>query len=215
MTLKEQGPSHPDWDKRKCGHRLDDGTYCLAWRRRLADGTQGTLCGNHARVTSPYFSKSRSYLLREDVQAKFENFKQATDQLDLKEELALFRAYLAKGLEKWQEEGELEFAEIHWVMDSIDRLSKLVQTIVTIRNSTALTMAEIQFLQLGMSQVLKKYVPTEALRSAVEDLYRLTSRGHNTLLAKNEKIIDGQVAEYDPKEGVDPKFHYIFNQHVT
>jgi len=133
-----------------------------------------------------------SYALREEVSAKLRHFSQDYQKLDLMDELAVFRAYIAKGLELWEGQGDLSLEEASWVFDKMERVGGIVEKIVRLRNETALTIAEVHFVQVSMATILKRFVPPEHLRSAVEELMRITA-SKSSETAPNEFVVDGVV----------------------
>lgn len=195
-------PGDPGWDERWCGYRIGEDRYCRKWRRILPDGSHGKYCHHHARfalVLAESVMQSGSYLLREEVSAKFRAFAQKADLLDLTEELGILKAYLSAGLEHWSKEEEITLEEISWVFAYIERLSNVIGTIVKIRNSTALTTAEIHYVQVAIAAVLKKFIPPDQLRAAMEALFAVTANEHQTQLKAWNSIENGVV-----EEGEDP-----------
>lgn len=214
---RQVGPSHPQWNPNWCGKKKKDGTYCVAWRQNRADGSKMKHCHFHSRSTlycAENWMKTGqySYVLRAEVGAKFEAFRQRTDLLNLEEELALFKTYFSQGLTRWQEVAteENRFEEIQWVMTQVERLSKLVETIVRIRNDTALTVAEIHYLQVNIARILKKYLTEDQLRPAIEEIFSITETNKQSRTnERTHQLIDGEVVRVVPD--VDPSIKYIYN----
>lgn len=214
--MKYVGPNHPDWDEKYCGWRLPGGTFCVKLRSRRADRSTRKYCHWHTEEQLDMASVrvahgKNSYVLRDEVAAKFNAFRQNTQLLDLTEEVSLFRAYLVQGIEHWQREGELSLDEINWALTGIERFSKLVETVVRIRTTTALTVAEINYLQAGVAAIFKEFVPPENLRPAIEAVFKLTANTEQTKMNYDDYIIDGVVVK-----GEDPlpeQWRYIRNKH--
>ena len=103
-------------------------------------------------------------------------------------------------------ESNFTLLETEWIFDKLERVSVLVERIVKIRNDTALTVAEIHFIQTQMATILKKYVPENVLRSAVEELFSLTSTEPQSRLGYSDKIIDGEVVKGESALGA---FSYL------
>lgn len=211
---KLQGPSHEQWNPLYCGAKLNDGTYCVRYRVKRVDGTHAPKCPTHlkeaiSREVSAVRSRERdSYLLREEVSAKFRVLRDNPNLLDLQDELAIFKAYLDAGLQRWQDSNEkLEFEEISWVFDKIEQLSILIERIIRIRNETALTIAEIHYLQVQIAKILKKYIPEEKLRPALEELFKITSSERQTDLTYRDRIEEGIIVKGESRLG--PDFAYV------
>jgi len=212
--LRKVGPSHPEWDARRCGKRLKNGLYCTRFRSRRKDGSRRQYCPQHYnsqinREEKRVIESGYSYVLREELSAKFNYIKNEGKLLDLENELALFRTYLARGVERLNTaEGSKEFElEAEWVFDKVERLTQLILGVVKVRNDTALTVAEIHYLQQGIAKILKKYLPEESLRGAVEELYALTAAEPQTKLRYDEKVEDGIVVQGE--DPIAPQFRYI------
>lgn len=193
----------------------------MKWKSLRTDGTRRDFCVLHferkidtvdKRVTNKGRVTQASYVLREEISAKFSAFINSTELLDLTKELILFRSYLSQGLEHWQElEDKFTFSEADWVFNRVERLSKLIETIVRIRNDTALTVAEVHYIQVAVATILKKYVPTERLREAVEEIFKLTATAEHTEVDPYyDKVVDGEVVEGDCTLG---EFEYVLNSH--
>lgn len=212
---RQQGPEHPDWDERRCGFKKRDGAHCIAFRRRYVDGSLDERCrahggGNQKQIAIAISrTAGSSYILRREVAAKFRAFNNLSDRLDLSDEIDLFRSYLAAALEKWQEKGELELEEVEWVMTAIEKLARLVETVVRIRNTTALTIADIVYLQAGIAKLFKTYVPPEQHRRALEELFALTQTEPGTEMKKYyDTVEDGEVVHH-PDSTLAPRARHI------
>ena len=216
--LGQAGPSHPEWDSHRCGFVKRSGMFCMSFKALRPDGSRRLYCYTHmadkietaAGVISRGHIGRSSYVLREEISAKFNSFMEDMKLLDLKEELALFKAYLGQGIEKWQQNEEgFTLAEADWVFNRIDRLSRLIETIVRIRNDTALTVAEVHYLQLGVATVLKEFVPQEKLQKAIERIYELTAKAEHTEVDPYYDTVENGVV----KRGDCPlgEFEYVLN----
>ena len=172
-------PSDPGWDARWCGWNLSGGRYCRRWTMIRIDGTRTRYCPHHqptAVDAALVATKGHSYIFREELSAKVRHFMNEVDLLDLREEMALARSYLNTGLQRWAEEGsKVTFEEIGWVFEKIDRLTQMIERVIRIRNETALTAAEIHYLQIAIGALFQKWVPLDDQRRALEDLYKMVS----------------------------------------
>jgi len=210
-AVRITGPSHPDWNPNFCGAPLRDGRFCTRFRSLRADGSRRSGCAHHAKVSiqqseNQTMMGNYSYVLREEVSAKFNALRAKADLLDLTDELALFKALITQGIEHLSKEEDFSLGEAEWIFDKLERVSTLVATIVKIRNDTALTVAEIHFIQVQLASILKRYVPAEQLRAAVEELFKLTSTGPQSQLGYSDRIVDGEVVRGESTLG---EFSYL------
>jgi len=209
--VRTTGPSHPQWNPDFCGTPLRDGRYCVRFKSKRADGSRRPGCAHHARMSirsseNQTTAGNYSYVLREEVSAKFNALRAKSDLLDLTDELALFKALITQGIEQLSKEDEFSLGEAEWIFDKLERVSTLVATIVKIRNDTALTVAEIHFIQVQLAAILKRYVPAEQLRAAVEELFKLTSTQPQSKLGYSDTIVDGEVVKGESTLG---EFSYL------
>lgn len=173
-------PGDPEWDDRWCGWPLGGERYCKRWTMMRPDRkTRTRYCPHHqpkAIDAALVHTKGVSYILREELSAKVRHFLEEVDLLDFKEELAIARAYLSVGLERWADaEQKVTLPEIEWVFGKIDKYTQLIERAIRIRNETALTAAEIHYLQIAFATVFQKWIPAEHQRRALEDVYRFVS----------------------------------------
>ena len=118
---------------------------------------------------------------RQAVAEKYQRFLEDQRPGDLFDELAILRALLADYLER---SALLSQREVEHTLTLIDAIGKLVERISRILNETALTAAEVQYLQAVLADLITRYVDEEKreaflaeLRSAVESR-RLPSGAH-------------------------------------
>lgn len=94
----------------------------------------------------------------EKLRAKIEAFKN-DDPLSLIDELATQRALLADYMERFQAVGQsMPADEIFRLMSWIGDIGVMVDRMVKIRNSTALTAAEVAYLVARIPEVVTKYI---------------------------------------------------------
>ena len=94
----------------------------------------------------------------ESIRAKIDE-SASSDPMDLLDELAVQRALFAEYLQRFQTGAPLTALDIGALMNWADGIGHMVERIVKIRNSTALTGAEIQYLQTRIVDVLTRYIP--------------------------------------------------------
>lgn len=198
MTPEDKG-----WNENWCGHKKRDGSYCKSWKTKRVDGSRRDKCYAHGSLNRPqiYHTNRGRYsgVLRAELSAKLHAQIQAINTLDLSEELALIRAYLCQAIEKWREE-EFSIEETNWIFKAVEQVSRLTETIVRMRNQTALTAAEVHLVQVGLAEIMKRYVPAKDLGNAVEDLFRITSGsdGTRTKMDHYDRVVGGVVVS-DPE----------------
>jgi hypothetical protein len=106
------------------------------------------------------------------IKDKLDDFLEA-DPLDLTNELALTRALLAEFLSRFVEGTNLDAISISILSDLIDRVSKTVAIIAKLKNDSALTAAEVHYLQVRAVDVALKYFPGDKQKQAqfIADLF--------------------------------------------
>lgn len=107
-----------------------------------------------------------------EIREKIADFLEA-DPFDLTNELALTRALLAEFLSRFVEGTNLDAISISILSDLIDRVSKTVATIAKLKNDSALSAAEVRYLQVRAVDVAFKYFPEEPekQRQFIADLF--------------------------------------------
>lgn len=60
------------------------------------------------------------------------------------------------------------------ILDLVDEIRKALNTINQIQTRSALTAAEVDFLQARIAEILKSYVPPEERRQALDELRQIT-----------------------------------------
>jgi len=119
-----------------------------------------------APPTHGRFAAKRS----ESLQEKIEEFRGA-NSAELWEELALLRAVLQEWLGKVE---EIDPETVGVILDLVDEIRKALNTINQIQTRSALTAAEVDFLQVRIAEILKSYVPPEERREALDELRQIT-----------------------------------------
>lgn len=95
---------------------------------------------------------------RASLAAKQAEFLADPSPGDLTDELALMRALLQDYLERYADGTSLPAQEIDRIFGMIREISQLVERIAKILTSTALTQAEVQYLQARIADLLNRYV---------------------------------------------------------
>jgi hypothetical protein len=100
--------------------------------------------------------------------------------MDLLPELAVQRALLAQYIERVSSGHVIVKKDFENISNLADDVVKTTATIAKVRNETALTIAEIKFIQNGMLRLMEKYVPdTERRRNFIEELRGLLPDGND------------------------------------
>lgn len=108
---------------------------------------------------------------RKSLQKKIRKFREEENPAQMWEELAVLRALL----QDWISELEtVDGDSVSVVVDLVNALRKCLNTINQIRTRTALTAAEVEFLQARMADVLQKHLPREEQATAVRELKQIT-----------------------------------------
>ena len=144
----------------QCGAKTRSGAPCK--RGGMANGRcklHGGMAEGRPVVTGRYSVKHRAALA-----VKMEAFRADPRPGDLADELSLMRALLADYLERFPTGQALRYDDVGRLFDMLAEVSKLVERIIRIRNSSALTAAEVQYLQARLADLMVKYVPDYAMR---------------------------------------------------
>lgn len=112
-------------------------------------------------ANSPHFKTGLySKYASASIQSKNDDFI-AADPLDLTSELALARALLAEFLSRYADGIKLDVLGIDVLSQLIGNVRRTIETISKIKNESALTAAEITYLQVRAAEVAIKYFPNE------------------------------------------------------
>jgi len=106
-----------------------------------------------------------------------ERFAQAEAEqapLDLLPELRIQRAMLAERIDQVSSNRNPKPDELKSITLLADAVVRTAATIAKVRNDTALTIAEVKFIQIGMIRLIEKYVPdTNRQRDFIRELRAL------------------------------------------
>lgn len=148
----------------ECGAKKRDGTRCRA--PAMPNGKCRIHGGKSlAGADSPQFKSGiYSKYAPAKIQDKVDHYLNA-DPFDLTHELALTRALLADYLSRF-EISPLSAGDVDMLTILVDRVRKTVETIVKIRNDSALTAAEVTYLASRIVGLLDKYIDDPEKREA-------------------------------------------------
>lgn len=157
--------------KKVCGAKNRQGKPCQ--KPPMANGR----CRLHGGAT-PSGPESANYkhgryamAFRGQLAKKFDNALADREPLDILPELAVQRSVLEQYIEKVSQSPKVSIQEMQNVSALAEDVVRTASQIVKMRNDTALTVAEIKFIQSGMLRLMEKYVPDpDRRRSFVEEL---------------------------------------------
>lgn len=101
---------------------------------------------------------------RASLADKYEQFLSDPNPGDLTDELALLRTLLQNYLDRFKEGVTFEPGHIDRIYGMIEGIGRLVERIARILNQTALTQAEVQYLQARLSDLIVKYIDDDSRR---------------------------------------------------
>ncbi|MBI5942884.1 MAG: hypothetical protein HY864_00830 [Chloroflexi bacterium] len=162
-----------------CGAKTRGGGTC---KRAPMKGK--TRCKLHGGA-SPSGPASASFkhgryadVFRGELAGKFVRASEEPAPLDLLPELAVQRALLAQHIEKVSFKAKVSIDELKSISVLAEDVVRTAATIAKVRNDTALTVAEIKFIQLGMMRLIEKYVTDpNRRRNFIEELRGLVPGG--------------------------------------
>ena len=109
---------------------------------------------------------------RQGLEDKIRQYREDENPAEQWDELALLRALLQEWLDNLD---ALDEDTISVILDLQKEIRRTLDTINKIQTRTALTQAEVEYLQARVADVLKTHVPRERLSDAINDLKQLTS----------------------------------------
>lgn len=113
---------------------------------------------------------------RESLQEKIREYREEETPAELWEELALLRAVLQEWLSDLE---EIDRDTVDVILDLQNSIRRTLDTINKIQTRTALTQAEVEYLQARIADVFKSYVPREKRDDALNELKQITEpNGH-------------------------------------
>ena len=147
----------------KCGAKTRSGEPCK--NAQMLNGR----CRMHGGATKnagrPSITGRYSLAHRKSLADKAQVFLNDQTPADLSGELALMRALLQEYLDRYGDGVSLPADEIERIFGMVETISRLVERITKILASTALTAAEVQYLQARIADLLMKYVPDDRKRN--------------------------------------------------
>jgi len=155
-------------DPDTCGAKTRDGTPCqrtAGWGTdHVGDGRCKTHGGKGGRKPKHgRYAATRS----ESLQEKIREYREDPDPAEMWEELAVLRAVLQEWLSDMETVTE---DSVSVLLDLQDSIRRTLDSINKIQTRSALTAAEVEYLQARVADLLKTYVPKEKRDAAIQDL---------------------------------------------
>jgi hypothetical protein len=119
------------------------------------------------------YARNKAYakIVNKSLQEKMELARQLDDPMDLTEDLLLMRATIQETLENCvDEDGKIKVATLQ---SQLAKLVSMVETITNIRNTTAVTAAELTLVQIRITDLFRKYVPENKQDAFLMELEQL------------------------------------------
>lgn len=158
-----------------CGATTRDGSKCQRPAGWGTDKDHGS-CKQHGGAGGRPPKHGRySVKRRESLQEKLEQYRSEDDPSEMWEELALLRALLQNWL---SDVDELDEDAISVILDLQNSIRRTLDTINKMLNRSALTAAEVEYLQARMADVFKRHVPKDRQSKAISDLKELTETSY-------------------------------------
>lgn len=148
----------------RCGAKTRTGGTC-----KNAQMPNGRCRMHGGKAGRPVIVGRYSLSHRKALADKAQAFLNDPTPADLSGELALMRALLQEYLNRYGDGTHLPVQEIERIFGMIEAISRLVERIAKILTSTALTAAEVNYLQVRIADLLTKYVPDDSKRQQFLD----------------------------------------------
>ncbi|WP_263842055.1 hypothetical protein [Salinibacter sp.] len=115
---------------------------------------------------------------RDGLEEKIRQYREDENPAGQWDELALLRALLQEWLDDL---GTLDEDAVSVILDLQREIRRTLDTINKIQTRSALTAAEVEYLQARIADLFKSYVPEESRDDALNELKQLTDpNGHRT-----------------------------------
>lgn len=153
-----------------CGATTNDGTPCqraAGWGTdHVGDGRCKTHGGSGGRPPKHgRYAAKRS----ESLQEKIQEYRDDPEPAEMWEELALLRAVLQEWLSDMDAVTE---DSVSVLLDLQDSIRRTLDSINKIQTRSALTAAEVEYLQARVADIFRSYVPKENREEALDELKR-------------------------------------------
>ena len=113
----------------------------------------------------PIITGRYSLTHRKSLEAKAQAFANDANPADLAGEILLMRALLQDYLDRFGDDQRLPHDDITRLFDMLESIGRMVERRAKMLNATALTQAEVQYLQARIADLLITYVPDADARA--------------------------------------------------
>lgn len=153
----------------RCNARTRDGDPCKNW------AMQNGRCRMHGGKSTgrPVVHGRYSVKHRAKLAEKYRAFLEDPEPGNLLNELAMMRALFQDYLSRFDDGVPLPADDIERLYAMLDTIGKLVERISRILNSTALTAAEVQYLQARLADLITQYVEVDKRERFLDELQRV------------------------------------------
>ena len=103
------------------------------------------------------------------IRAKAQEYRESMAALSLDEELANMRA-VRDLIMTWANGQEITGKMLNMLMESNERVVGVIKSVAHVLNTTALTQAEVQFLQVRILEVAPKFVEPDRLNEFIREI---------------------------------------------
>jgi hypothetical protein len=146
-----------------CGAETRDGDPCQMPAGWGTDHVGEGRCKRHGGNAGRPVEHGRYSAKKEKLQDRLEEYRTEENPGELWEELALLRALLQRQLA----EGDID---TDTVLGLVKEIRQTLDTINKMMSRTALTAAEVEYLQAAVADVIKSYVPDRNRDEAIQRL---------------------------------------------
>ena len=165
-----------------CGAKTRRGTPCKRPAGWGTDHIGKGKCKLHGGASSgrPIINGRYSVKHREKLASKMHEFLADPEPGNLMSELALTRALLQDYLDRHEVGEKLPVKAINNIFSMVEQITKIVERITRILNQTALTQAELRYLQAILSDLVIRFIddPEKRTQFMVELRFAIEGNRH-------------------------------------
>lgn len=167
--MSEQNPKQPSTNGRHyCDAKTRNGGRCRHEAGWGTDHFGEGRCKLHGGASHgrPIIHGRYAYALQGKLREKFAAAMTDVNPLDLLPELAMQRTLLADYVSRFQPGIPMTSESIGFISDLTNDVVSTATKIINARNQTALTVAEVKYLQIGITALLDEFIPDPDQRRA-------------------------------------------------
>lgn len=197
-TYETEGkPTHHEPTPGRCNARTRDGGYCPSWPTKTS-GKRCRMHGGAAGSGRPVTSGRYSKVLRASLKRKYSEFLRDTDYRSLVCEIAIARSLFAEYLSRFGKgngEIRLKVDDICRLFDWLDKIGRQVERVARIENQTAMTMSELQLLEVLIVGLLRNYLSEDQQEKFSSQLAEVLGSEGFSLPPPGIEVVDGNARE--------------------